>query len=76
MTSTHSSNGASIGVLDTEYKRPKTPSANDIEQIVAYAVSKHCEEAALICPVYLENPVSTCVGGTGERPNQGLQAGW
>ena len=50
-------------VLDTKYKRPETPAAGDIEQVVAYAVSKHCQDAALIYPIHLQKPLDTCVGG-------------
>ena len=39
-----------------------TPAAGDIEQVVAYAVSKRCTSAALIYPVRLEKPISTCLG--------------
>lgn len=52
-----------VSVLDTKYKRPTTPSSDDIEQVVAYAVSKRCGDAALIYPVALEKPLDTCVGG-------------
>jgi 5-methylcytosine-specific restriction endonuclease McrBC regulatory subunit McrC len=50
-------------VLDTKYKRPKTPAAGDIEQVVAYAVSKQCTDAALVYPLELKNGLDTCVGG-------------
>jgi len=49
-------------VLDTKYKRPETPAAGDIEQVVAYAVSKRCHDAALVYPIHLQKPVDTCVG--------------
>lgn len=50
-------------VLDTKYKRPTTPAAGDIEQVVAYAVSKQCADAALIYPLDLEKALDTCIGG-------------
>jgi len=50
-------------VLDTKYKRTETPAAGDIEQVVAYAVSKRCHDAALVYPVHLHKPLETCVGG-------------
>ena len=50
-------------VLDTKYKRPETPAAGDIEQVVAYAVSKRCHDAALVYPIHLQKPLDTCVGG-------------
>jgi len=37
--------------------------AGDIEQVVAYAVSKRCTDAALIYPLVLEKTLDTCVGG-------------
>ena len=37
-------------VLDTKYKRPKTPAAGDIEQVVAYAVSKQCTRCGADLP--------------------------
>ena len=51
-----------VCVLDTKYKRPTTPAAGDVEQVVAYAVSKQCAEAALIYPTPLAKPIATCVG--------------
>jgi 5-methylcytosine-specific restriction enzyme subunit McrC len=50
-------------VLDTKYKRPHTPATGDIEQVMAYAVSKRCLDAALIYPIHLQKPLATCVGG-------------
>jgi len=55
--------GEPLCVLDTKYKRPDAPSAGDIEQVVAYAVSKRCREAALIYPTTLSKPLDTVVGG-------------
>ena len=52
-----------LAVLDTKYKRPTTPASGDIEQVVAYAVSKQCSDAVLIYPIELEKPLDTCVGG-------------
>lgn len=52
-----------VAVLDTKYKRPNAPAAGDIEQVVAYAVSKKCSDAALIYPLRLQNALDTAVGG-------------
>jgi len=44
-----------VCVLDTKYKIDP-PSTSDIEQVVAYAVSKGCREAILIYPVDFRPP--------------------
>ena len=54
--------GRPLMVLDTKYKAPTSPSSEDIQQVVAYAESLGCEEAALVYPTDLEYPVSTRVG--------------
>jgi 5-methylcytosine-specific restriction enzyme subunit McrC len=51
-----------ISVLDTKYKRPKTPDQHDIQQVVTYAVSKKCLDAALIYPLELVDGFDACVG--------------
>ena len=56
------STGNPLCVLDTKYKKPDSPSANDIEQIVAYAAAKQCNEAILVYPGYLANPLHSRVG--------------
>lgn len=50
-------------VLDTKYKAPKSPSASDVQQAIAYAETKDTTEAVLVYPQDLEQPLST-------RPNQ------
>lgn len=49
-------------VLDTKYKAPDGPAADDIQQVVAYAEARHCEEAILVYPTPLPNPLDTRVG--------------
>jgi 5-methylcytosine-specific restriction enzyme subunit McrC len=49
-------------VLDTKYKKPETPSTDDISQVIAYAESLHCEEAFLIYPAKLRSPLNSKVG--------------
>lgn len=56
------STGDALCVLDTKYKKPGSPSADDIEQIIAYAVAKQCNEAVLVYPVHLANPLHDRVG--------------
>lgn len=49
-------------ILDTKYKNPENISKNDLAQVVAYAVSKHCPEAVLVYPTVLNNPFNQYVG--------------
>lgn len=49
-------------ILDTKYKTPNNPSADDVAQIVAYAVSKNCSEVILIYPTPLTHPLDELVG--------------
>jgi 5-methylcytosine-specific restriction enzyme subunit McrC len=56
------SSGAASYVLDTKYKIPKQPAADDIAQVVAYAVSKNCHEAVLVYPAGLTHPLHEWVG--------------
>ncbi|BAZ52044.1 McrBC 5-methylcytosine restriction system component-like protein [Nostoc sp. NIES-4103] len=49
-------------ILDTKYKKPSKPSSQDIAQVVAYAVSKHCPEVILIYPSSLTNSLDLLVG--------------
>ena len=37
-------------VLDTKYKTTRTPSRDDVAQVVAYAAAKRCHEALLVYP--------------------------
>ncbi|MEW5987845.1 MAG: restriction endonuclease [Chloroflexota bacterium] len=49
-------------VLDTKYKTPAAPAAEDIAQVVAYAEAKGCREAVLVYPTALARPLDTWVG--------------
>ncbi|HMN63338.1 MAG TPA: hypothetical protein PJ988_23420, partial [Anaerolinea sp.] len=49
-------------VLDTKYKKPEQPGYDDINQVVAYAVSQGCKEAVLIYPSALTRSISIMVG--------------
>lgn len=42
-------------ILDTKYKNPEKIPDNDLNQVVTYAVSKHCSEAVLVYPKVLNN---------------------
>lgn len=44
------SSGQAIGVLDTKYKKPDLPSADDVAQIVTYAEMMGCDKGILIYP--------------------------
>jgi 5-methylcytosine-specific restriction enzyme subunit McrC len=46
-------------VLDTKYKIPDAPSANDTAKIIAYATTQDCSEAVLIYPQPLHKPLNT-----------------
>lgn len=56
------STGTARYILDTKYKTPTQPSADDIAQVVAYAVSKDCHEAILVYPANLTKPLDVLVG--------------
>ena len=56
------STGTARYILDTKYKISTQPSANDIAQVVAYAVSKDCHEAILVYPANLTKPLDVLVG--------------
>ena len=49
-------NETPLAVLDTKYKVPDSPSADDIAQVIAYAATKQCPEAVLIYPTPLSKP--------------------
>jgi 5-methylcytosine-specific restriction enzyme subunit McrC len=57
------SSGTARYILDTKYKIPTQPAADDIAQVVAYAVSKDCHEAVLVYPEALKHPLDEWVGG-------------
>jgi 5-methylcytosine-specific restriction enzyme subunit McrC len=56
------STGTARYILDTKYKTPNQPAADDIAQVVAYAVSKDCNEAVLVYPEDLIHPLDEWVG--------------
>ena len=56
------STGTARYILDTKYKTPTQPAADDIAQVVAYAVSKDCHEAVLVYPEPLKHPLNEWVG--------------
>jgi 5-methylcytosine-specific restriction enzyme subunit McrC len=58
---------AAYCVLDTKYKTPQAPSAEDIAQVLAYAQAKGAPEAALIYPVELARPLDQQIGGVRVR---------
>lgn len=49
-------------VLDTKYKIPKKVASDDIHQIVAYANALNCQNAILIYPQNLEQPLDITTG--------------
>jgi len=53
---------SALCVLDTKYKAATAPSAEDVEQVVAYAEAKGCGEAVLVYPSTLTKPLDAKVG--------------
>jgi 5-methylcytosine-specific restriction enzyme subunit McrC len=51
-----------VAVADTKYKTPSQPSTEDISQLIGYAEAAGVENAYLIYPEYLKNPINTRVG--------------
>ncbi|WP_313935893.1 McrC family protein [Anabaena azotica] len=49
-------------IIDTKYKAPDSPSSEDIAQVVAYAVSKNCQEVTLVYPTALTHTLNTFIG--------------
>ncbi|MBE9226239.1 restriction endonuclease [Phormidium sp. LEGE 05292] len=49
-------------ILDTKYKTPDSPAAKDVAQVIAYAVSKECQEVILVYPTSLKYPLDTLIG--------------
>lgn len=45
-------------VLDTKYKAPEQPAAEDIQQVVAYAEAKNCRKAVLVYPAPVRKPIA------------------
>lgn len=54
--------GRALAVLDTKYKAHETPSSEDVQQIVAYAVEAGVQEALLIYPMRPRRPVEARIG--------------
>jgi diadenosine tetraphosphate (Ap4A) HIT family hydrolase/HKD family nuclease len=52
------STGASALVLETKYKAPVQPAADDIQQVVAYAAAKCCRRAVLVYPTRLPGVIA------------------
>ncbi len=56
------STGKPCCILDTKYKAPSSPAADDVAQVIAYAVSKQCQEVILVYPTSLKYPLNGLVG--------------
>ncbi len=55
--------GSPLCLLDTKYKTPSSPSAGDVEQVIAYAKALGCPEAVLVYPQSLSKSLDFVVGG-------------
>ncbi|MBK8905970.1 MAG: restriction endonuclease [Anaerolineaceae bacterium] len=55
-------NGRALAVLDTKYKTPERPSPADISQVVTYAKARGCQQALLIYPRALAQPLQVQIG--------------
>ena len=64
MVLSNASSGAALAVLDTKYKRDQQPSADDLHQVVAYAVAKNCRRAVLIYPEMPSRPINGHYGAS------------
>jgi 5-methylcytosine-specific restriction enzyme subunit McrC len=51
-----------VCVLDTKYKRGRTPTASDVEQITAYAEAKGTNQAILVYPTTMPGPLDSPMG--------------
>ena len=51
-----------VKVLDTKYKAPTRPSSSDVEQAIAYANLKQCDEAILVYPQELPESFDQVIG--------------
>jgi 5-methylcytosine-specific restriction enzyme subunit McrC len=49
-------------ILDTKYKSSTTPSTEDVAQVIAYAVSKGCQEVILVYPSSLTHHLNETIG--------------
>ncbi|MEB3829450.1 5-methylcytosine restriction system specificity protein McrC [Phormidium sp. CCY1219] len=56
----HKPTGMATYVLDTKYKRKIN--TNDMQQAIAYAVSKHCQQAILVDPEPLSHSIDEAIG--------------
>lgn len=56
--------GSAVAVLDTKYKAADQPSADDLQQVVAYAVAKNCRRAVLIYPTMPSRPFNGRYGAS------------
>ncbi len=54
--------GVTKYVLDTKYKAPNLPASSDIAQVVAYAEARECQEAILVYPTSLIEPLDIRIG--------------
>ena len=54
--------GRPLMVIDTKYKTPSSPDADDVAQAVAYAEAKGCRDAILLYPVPLSSPLDVTIG--------------
>jgi len=50
-------------LLDTKYKAASSPSADDVQQVIAYAKVLGCREAILVYPRALNKPIDTLIDG-------------
>ena len=55
--------GRHVCLMDTKYKVEETPSASDLQQVIAYAKALGCKQAFLIYPNSFQIPFSALVGG-------------
>jgi hypothetical protein len=60
------SSGRVVAVVDAKYKRDATPSARDIEQVIAYAAQTGARRAFLVYPFRLPLEGKTAVGVQGQ----------
>ncbi len=54
--------GRPLFVIDTKYKTPSSPDADDIAQAIAYAEAKGCTEAILLYPVSPATHLDATIG--------------
>jgi 5-methylcytosine-specific restriction enzyme subunit McrC len=54
--------GETVCVLDTKYKRGSAPTSSDVEQAIAYAEAKGCQEAVLVYPIAIDKPIDSTIG--------------